>query len=67
MRRRLLARAGQQGRSDDTPEVIDHRLRLYAEETHPLVDYYMGRGILVDVDADCPVETVTDQVLAALR
>jgi adenylate kinase len=67
LRRRLLARAGDEGRSDDTPEVIEHRLRLYAEDTHPLVDYYRDRGILVDVDADRAADAVTDEVLAAVR
>ena len=66
LRRRLLARAGQEGRSDDTPEVIEHRLRLYAEETRPLIEEYRGRGILVDVDADRPVEAITDDIVAAL-
>jgi adenylate kinase len=66
LRRRLLARAEREGRSDDTPDVIERRLRLYAEDTHPLVDYYGDRGILVDVDADRPVDAVADEVFNAL-
>jgi adenylate kinase len=66
LRRRLLARAEKEGRSDDTPEVIDHRFRLYAQETEPLVDHYRQRGILADVDADRPADAVTADILDTL-
>jgi adenylate kinase len=64
--RRLLDRAGQDGRADDRPDVIAHRLRVYAETTGPLVPYYRERGILVAVDADQPAEAVTADIQAAL-
>ena len=41
---RLLGRARQEGRTDDTPEAIAKRLDLYHRETEPLVDYYRARG-----------------------
>jgi adenylate kinase len=63
---RLLARAGESGRADDTADVIRHRLRVYAETTGPLVTYYEERGILVAVDADQPPETVTADIQARL-
>lgn len=66
LRRRLLARAEKEGRSDDTPEVIDRRLRLYAQETQPLVDHYRERGIVADVDADRPAGEVADDIVRAL-
>ena len=52
--RRLLARAALEHRSDDTEEVIRRRLALYHEVTHPIVDWYGQRGILVSVDAMRP-------------
>ena len=64
--RRLLDRAGQGGRSDDVADVIEHRLRVYAETTGPLVDYYTERGILVAVDADQPPDSVTAEIQARL-
>ena len=64
--RRLLARAGQGGRSDDVADVIEHRLRVYAETTGPLVDYYTERGILVAVDADQPPDSVTADIQTQL-
>jgi adenylate kinase len=63
---RLLGRAGQEGRSDDTSAVIRHRLEVFATTTSPLIDYYRDRGILVAVDADRPPEAVTDEILARL-
>jgi adenylate kinase len=64
--RRLLGRASQSGRPDDTGEVIRHRLQVFAETTGPLVPYYTERGILITVDADQPPESVTGDILAGL-
>lgn len=63
---RLLSRAGQGGRSDDTADVIAHRLRVYAETTGPLITYYAERGILIEVDADQPPDAVTADILSRL-
>jgi adenylate kinase len=65
--RRLLARAMLEGRSDDTEEVIRHRLKLYHEVTHPIVAWYGERGILLSVDAVRPVAEVSRDILAALE
>jgi len=59
---RLLARA----RADDTAEVIGHRLRVFAEATRPLIDYYRDRGILVEVDGDQPPDSITADIVARL-
>jgi adenylate kinase len=64
--RRLLGRASQSGRADDTADVIRHRLQVFAETTGPLVPYYTERGILVAVDADQPLESVTADIVAGL-
>ncbi|AYD89326.1 adenylate kinase [Actinomyces lilanjuaniae] len=63
---RLLRRASEQGRADDTEPVIRHRLKVYAEATAPLVDLYTRRGLLVSVDGMGDVEEVTQRILAAL-
>ncbi|MDQ1531485.1 MAG: adenylate kinase [Microbacteriaceae bacterium] len=64
--RRLLKRAADQGRSDDTEEVIRHRLHVYQEQTHPLVAVYAERGLLVSVDAQGAPEAVTRRIFDAL-
>lgn len=65
--RRLLARAALEGRSDDSEEVIQRRLALYHEVTHPIVSWYGERGILVSVDAMRPAEQVGREILTALE
>jgi adenylate kinase len=63
---RLLGRASQDGRTDDTADVIRHRLQVYAETTEALVSYYADRGILVTVNADQPPDAVTAEIEARL-
>jgi adenylate kinase len=65
--RRLLARAALEHRADDTEDVIRRRLALYHTVTHPIVDWYAARGILVSVDAMRPKERVARQILTALE
>jgi adenylate kinase len=64
--RRLLDRAAKAGRVDDTPDVIETRLRLYQQETAPLIAYYRDRKILLPVDGAQPVEKVTRDISAGL-
>jgi len=63
---RLLKRAAEQGRADDTADVIRHRLAVYEEQTAPLIDEYSTRGLVVTVDGLGAVETVTGRILSAL-
>ncbi|MPV50926.1 MULTISPECIES: adenylate kinase [unclassified Pseudactinotalea] len=63
---RLLGRAQEQGRTDDTEPVIRRRLEVYREQTAPLVGIYSGRGLLVQVDGMGEIDEVTDRLQAAL-
>ncbi len=63
---RLLKRAAEQGRSDDTESVIRNRLDVYQEQTHPLVAVYAERGLLVSVDGVGSVDEVSDRIFTAL-
>ncbi len=63
---RLLGRAAEQGRSDDTEDVIRRRLEVYAEQTAPLTSIYAERGLLVQVDGMGEVAEVTERMIAAL-
>ena len=65
--RRLLLRAVEQGRSDDTEDVIRHRLVVYRDSTAPLVDLYEDRGVLVRVDGLGAVDDVTRRIFDALE
>lgn len=65
--KRLLGRALEQGRSDDTEDVIRRRLEIYQEQTAPLISLYKSRGLLVQVDGLGSVEDVTARISAALN
>ena len=45
-------------RDDDKPETIQKRLDTYQAQTAPLIEYYGGKGILIKVDGDRPVDEV---------
>jgi adenylate kinase len=64
---RLVNRAEEQGRSDDTREVIENRLEVYRDQTQPLVTWYDERGILRDVDGEGDIADVRRRVLDAVR
>jgi adenylate kinase len=53
-------------RPDDSQATVAKRLAVYEEQTRPLVDYYRSRGLLREIEADAPLETVTARVEAAL-
>jgi len=65
--RRLLNRAIEQGRTDDTEDVIRRRLEIYANETAPLTSVYASRGLVVLVDGLGAIDEVTDRILEALN
>lgn len=64
---RLLGRAVDEGRIDDDPDVIRHRFVVWREQTLPLSEYYRGKGVLVTIDADQPVDDVHGVIGAELR
>lgn len=63
---RLLKRAEIEGRSDDNEETIRNRMRVYREQTQPLIDYYRARGVLREVDGLGSVEAVAERIQGAL-
>jgi adenylate kinase len=63
---RLLARARVEGRSDDNDETIRRRMRVYEEQTQPLLDYYRRRGLLAEVDGMGSIEVVEKAIGEAL-
>ena len=64
--KRLLNRALEQGRADDTEDVIRRRLEVYEEQTAPLISIYAGRNLVVTIDGLGEVADVTNRILAAL-
>ena len=62
---RLIKRAEDSGRSDDTKEVIVNRQNVYLELTAPLLEFYKNE--VINVDGDGTIEEVTQRVLAAIQ
>ena len=63
----LLKRLEVRGRTDDTPEAIDERLRIYRTEMYPILSYFTERGInIVHVDGTGTVGQVHDRIVEEL-
>ena len=63
---RLRQRAIDQGRTDDTEEVIANRLAIYERETAPILDVYRERDLVLAVDGVGSLDEVTERIFAAL-
>lgn len=63
---RIAKRAEEQGRTDDTPDVIGKRLATYAKETAPLLDTYKSRGQLVAIDGVGEIDAIQKNIVEAL-
>jgi len=63
---RLLKRAHEEGRTDDTEDTIRHRQSLYQRETAPLIAVYKERGLVIEIDALGEVSAVSARIAAAL-
>jgi len=64
---RLTNRAGEQGRADDSEEVVRERQAIYRAETAPLIDLYREHGVLVRIDGMGTVDEVTARIVGALE
>ena len=58
LERRMLSRAHQEGRTDDTPDIIRRRFDVYEDQTRPVLDYYEKKALLQRVPATGSVEDV---------
>jgi adenylate kinase len=64
---RALKRASEEGRSDDTPEVIAKRLEVYHAQTEPIVEHYRATGKLVPLHADRTIDEVWNEISESLQ
>lgn len=53
-------------RDDDKRETVEKRIRVYFEQTAPLIEYYRGEGLLVDINGAQEIAQVTEDLLRAL-
>jgi adenylate kinase len=64
--RRLMSRSEIEGRSDDSPATIAHRLDVYHSQTSPLTAFYRDRGLLVEIDGTGTPEQVFANIVAEI-
>ncbi|GAP10355.1 adenylate kinase [Bellilinea caldifistulae] len=53
-------------REDDQPATVEKRIKVYLEQTSPLIEHYRQAGLLVEIDGTQPIEEVTRQLLEAI-
>ncbi|MDY5150959.1 adenylate kinase [Actinotignum urinale] len=63
---RLLGRALEQGRADDTEDVIRRRIELYHETTKPIIDAYAKRGVVLSIEGEGTIEEIGDAIEKAV-
>lgn len=56
-----------EARSDDRPETVQARLKVYHELTDPVVDFYRDRGVLSEIDGTTSIENATAEILKILE
>jgi adenylate kinase len=54
-------------REDDKPETVANRIRVYDEQTAPLIAYYREHGLLAELDGRQPIDQVTDELLKTVQ
>lgn len=65
--KRIAKRAREEGRADDTEETVRNRLRVYAEQTAPVADFYAERGLLTQVLGDGSIDEILQRILSVLN
>ena len=63
---RLIKRGKDSGRSDDTPTIIKQRQKVYWEQTSPLIDYYIKKNVLLEIDGLGTVPEIRDRNILAI-
>jgi adenylate kinase len=64
---RLLSRAEIEGRTDDNEETIRIRMRVFRDETAPLLDYYRHRNLLVEINGEQSIEQVQQDLIQVIK
>jgi adenylate kinase len=54
-------------RDDDKPATVENRIKVYVEQTEPLISYYRGKGLLAEVDGTLSIDVVGQLMLNAVR
>lgn len=63
---RILKRAEEQGRADDTPELIEQRIQLYLDETMPIINMFKEAGEFISIDATQSIDEIAAELKSKL-
>jgi len=64
---RIAKRAAEEGRSDDTEEVVRNRMKIYSDQTAPVINYYAQQGLLSRVLGEGTIEEVFQRIKGVLQ
>jgi adenylate kinase len=64
---RIAKRAAEEGRSDDTEEVVRNRMKIYSDQTAPVTDYYAQKGLLSRVLGEGTIDEVFQRIKGVLQ
>lgn len=64
---RIARRAAEEGRTDDTEEVVRNRLKVYAAQTAPVVDFYADNGVLSRILGEGTIDEVFQRIRGVLQ
>ncbi len=65
--KRMIGRADDSGRSDDTSDIIWRRIEVYKEQTFPLIEFYRNQGKIVSINGMAPVDEVFGKITKAIE
>jgi adenylate kinase len=54
-------------REDDKAATVERRIKVYSEQTTPLIEYYRQKGVLAEVDGTQGIDQVSQEILAAIK
>jgi len=54
-------------RDDDKPATVENRIKVYFDQTAPLIEYYRSLGLLAEIDGQLPIDQVTEKLLTAIE
>lgn len=62
----IVTRLASRNRDDDNADVVRHRLKVYRDQTAPIIDFYRNENLLIAINASGSIADITERAIAAL-
>ena len=62
----IVTRLASRNRDDDNADVVRHRLKVYRDQTAPIIDFYKNENLLTAINASGSIADITERAIAAL-